>query len=154
MVSLWFSNPCLRRSIRHLQEASTTDGKGEKGGICASSASACSLVVDLCSSCFSAAFNLEKLKLFRHYYVMVRAFSSIHLLCLALKHDPDESMNFLFKIVCYIYFTRIIAILLKVGLPFQWLWCYEVRNPRLSPPCRFCPPLRSSSPFPVVFSFW
>lgn len=59
-------------SIRHLQEASTTDGK--------------------------AAFNLEKLKLFRHYYVMI---------------------------VCYIYFTRIIAILLKVGLPFQWLWCYE-----------------------------
>ncbi|XP_031418200.1 protein GPR108 [Clupea harengus] len=59
-------------SIRHLQEASTTDGK--------------------------AAMNLEKLKLFRHYYVMI---------------------------VCYIYFTRIIAILLKVTVPFQWQWCYE-----------------------------
>ncbi|KAG7265024.1 hypothetical protein CRUP_007243 [Coryphaenoides rupestris] len=29
------------------------------------------------------------------------------------------------KIVCYIYFTRIIAILLKVTMPFQWQWCYE-----------------------------
>uniref|UniRef100_A0A8C7JLX0 Protein GPR108-like n=1 Tax=Oncorhynchus kisutch TaxID=8019 RepID=A0A8C7JLX0_ONCKI len=46
----------------------------------------------------SAAMNLEKLKLFRHYYVMI---------------------------VCYIYFTRIIAILLKVTVPFQWQWCYE-----------------------------
>lgn len=59
-------------SIRHLQEASSTDGK--------------------------AAMNLEKLKLFRHYYVMI---------------------------VCYIYFTRIIAILLKITMPFQWQWCYE-----------------------------
>ncbi|XP_035038209.1 protein GPR108 isoform X2 [Hippoglossus stenolepis] len=59
-------------SIRHLQEASSIDGK--------------------------AAMNLEKLKLFRHYYVMI---------------------------VCYIYFTRIIAILLKVTMPFQWQWCYE-----------------------------
>ncbi|XP_036413439.1 protein GPR108 [Colossoma macropomum] len=59
-------------SIRHLQEASTTDGK--------------------------AAMNLEKLKLFRHYYVMI---------------------------VCYIYFTRIIAILLKVTVPFQWQWSQE-----------------------------
>ncbi|XP_050968112.1 protein GPR108 [Labeo rohita] len=59
-------------SIRHLQEASNTDGK--------------------------AAMNLEKLKLFRHYYVMI---------------------------VCYIYFTRIIAILLKLTVPFQWQWCQE-----------------------------
>nr|XP_046196940.1 protein GPR108-like [Oncorhynchus gorbuscha] len=42
-------------SIRHLQEASSTDGK--------------------------AAMNLEKLKLFRHYYVMVRRHLS---LCLSL----------------------------------------------------------------------
>uniref|UniRef100_A0A4W5Q610 G protein-coupled receptor 108 n=1 Tax=Hucho hucho TaxID=62062 RepID=A0A4W5Q610_9TELE len=28
--------------------------------------------------------------------------------------------------VCYIYFTRIIAILLKVTVPFQWQWCYQV----------------------------
>ncbi|KAJ8384658.1 hypothetical protein AAFF_G00199900 [Aldrovandia affinis] len=60
-------------SIRHLQDASSTDGK-------------------------AAAMNLEKLKLFRHYYVMI---------------------------VCYIYFTRIIAILLKVTIPFQWQWFYE-----------------------------
>ncbi|XP_072421807.1 protein GPR107 isoform X1 [Chiloscyllium punctatum] len=59
-------------SIRHLQEASATDGK--------------------------AAVNLAKLKLFRHYYVMI---------------------------VCYIYFTRIIAILIKIIVPFQWKWLYQ-----------------------------
>ncbi|XP_069335578.1 protein GPR108 isoform X4 [Eulemur rufifrons] len=60
-------------SIRHLQEASGTDGK--------------------------VAVNLAKLKLFRHYYVMV---------------------------ICYVYFTRIIAILLRVAVPFQWQWLYQV----------------------------
>ncbi|KAM6296926.1 protein GPR107 [Aegotheles albertisi] len=60
-------------SIRHLQEASATDGK--------------------------AAINLAKLKLFRHYYVMI---------------------------VCYIYFTRIIAILIKIAVPFQWKWLYQL----------------------------
>ncbi|KAM3825601.1 protein GPR107 isoform 2-T2 [Vipera latastei] len=59
--------------IRHLQEASATDGK--------------------------AAINLAKLKLFRHYYVMI---------------------------VCYIYFTRIIAILIKIAVPFQWKWLYKL----------------------------
>uniref|UniRef100_A0A8D1NKS8 GOST seven transmembrane domain-containing protein n=1 Tax=Sus scrofa TaxID=9823 RepID=A0A8D1NKS8_PIG len=59
-------------SIRHLQDASGTDGK--------------------------VAVNLAKLKLFRHYYVMV---------------------------ICYIYFTRIIAILLQVAVPFQWQWLYQ-----------------------------
>ncbi|XP_032868226.1 protein GPR108-like [Amblyraja radiata] len=59
-------------SIRHLQEASSTDGK--------------------------AAMNLAKLKIFRHFYVMI---------------------------VCYIYFTRIIAILLKFTVPFQWQWMYN-----------------------------
>ncbi|NXC24297.1 GP107 protein, partial [Campylorhamphus procurvoides] len=63
-------------SIRHLQEASATDGKGK-----------------------SAAINLAKLKLFRHYYVMI---------------------------VCYIYFTRIIAILIKIAVPFQWKWLYQL----------------------------
>lgn len=56
-------------SIRHLQEASQTDGK--------------------------AAMNLSKLKLFRHFYIMV---------------------------VCYIYFTRIIVYLLKITVPFQYEW--------------------------------
>ncbi|NXW62222.1 GP107 protein, partial [Eurystomus gularis] len=62
-------------SIRHLQEASATDGKGK------------------------AAINLAKLKLFRHYYVMI---------------------------VCYIYFTWIIAILVKIAVPFQWKWLYQL----------------------------
>lgn len=58
---LVFKKYFLVRSIRHLQEASHIDGK--------------------------AAVNLRKLKLFRHFYVMI---------------------------VCYIYFTRIIVYLLKV----------------------------------------
>ncbi|KFP82778.1 Protein GPR107, partial [Apaloderma vittatum] len=65
-------------SIRHLQEASATDGKGKWN---------------------KAAINLAKLKLFRHYYVMI---------------------------VCYIYFTRIIAILIKIAVPFQWKWLYQL----------------------------
>ncbi len=51
----------VSRSIRHLQEASQTDGK--------------------------AAASLRKLKLFRHFYILV---------------------------VCYVYFTRIIVYLLRV----------------------------------------
>ncbi|XP_071519774.1 protein GPR107 [Panulirus ornatus] len=60
-------------SIRHLQEASQTDGK--------------------------AAMNLRKLKLFRHFYIMI---------------------------VCYIYFTRIIVYLLKITVPFQYEWLDEM----------------------------
>ncbi|XP_056636052.1 protein GPR107 [Diorhabda sublineata] len=60
-------------SIRHLQEASQTDGK--------------------------IAMNLRKLKLFRHFYVMV---------------------------VCYIYTTRIIVYLLKMTVPFQYGWLHEM----------------------------
>lgn len=56
-------------SIRHLQDSSATDGK--------------------------AAVSLEKLKLFRHFYIMV---------------------------VCYVYFTRIIVYLLKITVPFQYEW--------------------------------
>ncbi|CAG9138159.1 unnamed protein product [Plutella xylostella] len=61
------------RSIRHLQDASSTDGK--------------------------AAINLRKLKLFRHFYIMV---------------------------VAYIYFTRIIVYLLKITVPFQYSWIDEM----------------------------
>ncbi|KAM6177793.1 LOW QUALITY PROTEIN: protein GPR108-like [Rhynchocyon petersi] len=60
-------------SIRHLQDASGTDGK--------------------------VAVNLAKLKLFRHYYIMV---------------------------ICYVYFTRIITILLRVAVPFQLQWLYQL----------------------------
>uniref|UniRef100_A0A2K6BGP8 G protein-coupled receptor 107 n=1 Tax=Macaca nemestrina TaxID=9545 RepID=A0A2K6BGP8_MACNE len=30
------------------------------------------------------------------------------------------------SIVCYIYFTRIIAFLLKLAVPFQWKWLYQL----------------------------
>lgn len=56
-------------SIRLLQEASQTDGK--------------------------AAINLKKLKIFRHFYILI---------------------------VCYIYFTRIIVYLLSITVPFQYVW--------------------------------
>ncbi|XP_047134687.1 protein GPR107 isoform X1 [Hydra vulgaris] len=59
-------------SIRHLTEAAKTDGK--------------------------AAISLQKLKLFRHFYVMI---------------------------VCYIYFTRIIVYLIKITVPYQYTWLDE-----------------------------
>jgi hypothetical protein len=60
-------------SIRHLQDASQSDGK--------------------------ATISLSKLKLFRHFYIMV---------------------------VCYIYFTRIIVYLMKITVPFQYEWLDEM----------------------------
>ncbi|NWZ82383.1 GP107 protein, partial [Poecile atricapillus] len=62
-------------SIRHLQEASATDGKGK--------------------FCKDGAIVL-----------MLSPFPS--------------------QIVCYIYFTRIIAILIKIAVPFQWKWLYQL----------------------------
>uniref|UniRef100_A0A8C6YRL3 G protein-coupled receptor 107 n=1 Tax=Nothoprocta perdicaria TaxID=30464 RepID=A0A8C6YRL3_NOTPE len=56
------------------------------------------LLINFCVL-LAAAINLAKLKLFRHYYVMI---------------------------VCYIYFTRIIAILIKIAVPFQWKWLYQL----------------------------
>uniref|UniRef100_A0A803JWB9 G protein-coupled receptor 107 n=1 Tax=Xenopus tropicalis TaxID=8364 RepID=A0A803JWB9_XENTR len=47
----------------------------------------------------AAAINLAKLKLFRHYYVMI---------------------------VCFIYFTRIIAMFIRVVIPFRWKWMYQL----------------------------
>lgn len=60
-------------SIHHLQDAANTDGK--------------------------AAINMQKLKLFKHFYVMV---------------------------VCYIYFTRFILSILKITVPFQYAWVDEM----------------------------
>ncbi|NXU97607.1 GP107 protein, partial [Cettia cetti] len=62
-------------SIRHLQEASATDGKG---------------------------------KFYKDGAVV-----------LMLSPFPSQ-------IVCYIYFTRIIAILIKIAVPFQWKWLYQL----------------------------
>lgn len=59
-------------SIRHLSEAAKTDGK--------------------------AAVSLQKLKLFRQFYVLI---------------------------VCYIYFTRIVVYLIKITVPFQFMWLDE-----------------------------
>ena len=56
-------------SIKHLKEASTIDGK--------------------------AAQNLQKLKLFRQFYL---------------------------EVASYIYFTRIIIFLVDATLPFRWVW--------------------------------
>ncbi|NXT39901.1 GP107 protein, partial [Pelecanoides urinatrix] len=63
-------------SIRHLQEASATDGKGK--------------------FCKDGAIVL-----------------------IVLSPFPSQ-------IVCYIYFTRIIAILIKIAVPFQWKWLYQL----------------------------
>ncbi|KAJ8300634.1 hypothetical protein KUTeg_022153 [Tegillarca granosa] len=60
-------------SIRHLQKSTNTDGK--------------------------AAISLNKLKLFRQFYIMV---------------------------VCYIYFTRIIVYLVKITVPFRYGWFDEL----------------------------
>ncbi|ESN99155.1 hypothetical protein HELRODRAFT_66676 [Helobdella robusta] len=60
-------------SIRHLQQASSTDGK--------------------------ATINLEKLKIFRHFYMLV---------------------------VFYIYFTRVIILLLTYTIPFKYTWIGEL----------------------------
>uniref|UniRef100_A0A4W3IT01 G protein-coupled receptor 108 n=1 Tax=Callorhinchus milii TaxID=7868 RepID=A0A4W3IT01_CALMI len=58
-------------------------------------------LVDLicCGAILFPVVCLAKLKLFRHFYVMI---------------------------VCYIYFTRIIAILLKFTVPFEWQWLYSL----------------------------
>ncbi|XP_064428349.1 protein GPR108 isoform X2 [Mirounga angustirostris] len=88
-------------SIRHLQDASGTDGKDFLPlGHCPERPS--SIPVPFPSVVYanlSVAVNLAKLKLFRHYYIMV---------------------------ICYVYFTRIIAILLRAAMPFQWQWLYQL----------------------------
>uniref|UniRef100_A0A673J9A5 Protein GPR108-like n=1 Tax=Sinocyclocheilus rhinocerous TaxID=307959 RepID=A0A673J9A5_9TELE len=71
-------------SIRHLQEASNTDGKD--------------------SSLLTSTTSFNKI-------ISLRRTTKKLFLC------P--------QIVCYIYFTRIIAILLQFTVPFQWQWCQE-----------------------------
>uniref|UniRef100_K7GAN1 G protein-coupled receptor 108 n=1 Tax=Pelodiscus sinensis TaxID=13735 RepID=K7GAN1_PELSI len=71
VVCSWPVERPLGRSIRHLQEASTTDGK--------------------------AATNGRGL----------------------IRSLPPQ-------VVCYIYFSRVLAILLKFTVPFQWQWLYEL----------------------------
>uniref|UniRef100_G1P8B0 G protein-coupled receptor 107 n=1 Tax=Myotis lucifugus TaxID=59463 RepID=G1P8B0_MYOLU len=109
-------------SIRHLQEASATDGKGKFPGALFRLLSlpqshapghcweveeegmglTCPPAAVLPDrACISPAINLAKLKLFRHYYVLI---------------------------VCYIYFTRIIAFFLKFAVPFQWKWLYQLMD--------------------------
>ncbi|NWQ85367.1 GP107 protein, partial [Burhinus bistriatus] len=63
-------------SIRHLQEASATDGKG-------------------------------------------KFYKDDAIVLIMLSPFPSQ-------IVCYIYFTRIIAILIKIAVPFQWKWLYQL----------------------------
>ncbi|XP_069335559.1 protein GPR108 isoform X2 [Eulemur rufifrons] len=120
-------------SIRHLQEASGTDGK--------------------------VAVNLAKLKLFRHYYVMVgarrargggggeegrlaAAGDNQPLGTPILRPPPPRHPQphgpsvpsvpsvpcppVPLQVICYVYFTRIIAILLRVAVPFQWQWLYQL----------------------------
>ena len=60
-------------SIRHLRQAAQSDGK--------------------------VAQNLRKLRLFRHFYLLV---------------------------ICYIYFTRSIVYLLRMTTPFAWSWLVEL----------------------------
>lgn len=43
------------------------------------------------------------------------------------------------QIVCYIYFTRIIAFLLKLAVPFQWKWLYQVPPSRLPSAAQMSP---------------
>ncbi|KAM9082851.1 protein GPR107 isoform 3-T3 [Megaptera novaeangliae] len=90
-------------SIRHLQEASATDGKGNflffpPGDSMGPLQQRANMKTGSHAGT-PAAINLAKLKLFRHYYVLI---------------------------VCYIYFTRIIAFLLKLAVPFQWKWLYQL----------------------------
>lgn len=79
------------------------------------------------------AVNLAKLKLFRHYYVMVGV---------PPFPRPDSPYGPLPltpicptcpQVICYIYFTRIIAILLRVAVPFQWQWLYQVSGAEQGP---------------------
>ncbi|XP_059244788.1 protein GPR108 isoform X3 [Mustela nigripes] len=94
-------------SIRHLQDASGTDGKGLPSRLPAPwilppNGPPAFLSPPLPSPARAhpaVAVNLAKLKLFRHYYIMV---------------------------ICYVYFTRVIAILLQVAVPFQWQWLYQL----------------------------
>uniref|UniRef100_A0A8C7J175 G protein-coupled receptor 107 n=1 Tax=Oncorhynchus kisutch TaxID=8019 RepID=A0A8C7J175_ONCKI len=60
----------------------------------------------------------------------------VDLLCCVLRFSMGSKIVYhlsnvcislsLLQIVCYIYFTRIIAILIKFIVPFQWKWLYQL----------------------------
>jgi hypothetical protein len=82
-----------------VQEASSTDGK--------------------------AAVSLEKLKLFRQFYVMVVCYIYftriiVYLLRITVPFQVRGGhRQFYVMVVCYIYFTRIIVYILRITVPFQ-----------------------------------
>ena len=87
-------------SIKHLREASQSDGKGTTTLLLSLSFLYSFFSSSLFySSWFQAARNLQKLRLFRQFYLIV---------------------------VSYIYFTRIIIYLLDAALPFKLLFLGDV----------------------------
>lgn len=86
----------LFRSIKHLQDASTTDGK--------------------------ALINLRKLKLFRHFYLMVFCYIySTRMIAYVLKVSCNKLNYFL-----YIYFICMFNYLFKKIFAFQYSWLDEM----------------------------
>ncbi|XP_017703673.1 PREDICTED: protein GPR107 [Rhinopithecus bieti] len=92
-------------SIRHLQEASATDGKGDSMGPLQQRAKS-----------IRAGSRIGK-----------PGFTFPILRKTSAKEAPiSHQQRSQILIVCYIYFTRIIAFLLKLAVPFQWKWLYQL----------------------------
>ena len=132
-------------SIKHLREAANTDGKA-RGGRRAPPARAAPRTPrpalfdrHVCSHTHGpaphappaqAARNLQKLTLFRQFYVMVRRQPRAP--TARTTHRPTASRPCVTstrallpagrQVVSYIYFTRIVVYLLKSTTPYQYLW--------------------------------